>query len=101
MKSTVWTRRVGGGLSTTTNKRHLRRIVPVILLLVGIVVVREGLLVILGSRHVGRYVRAVTLCEQLVAEFAHQTLPLPDYIKADLESDQRSNIGTLLREYEL
>ena len=39
--------------------------------------------------------------EQLVAEFAHQTLPLPDYIKADLESDQRSNTGTLLREYEL
>jgi len=37
----------------------------------------------------------------LTAEFARQGLPLPDYIRVDLESDQRSNAGTLLREYEL
>ena len=39
--------------------------------------------------------------DALIAEFTRHGLPLPDYIKADLESDQRSNAGTLLREYEL
>jgi hypothetical protein len=39
--------------------------------------------------------------EQLAAEFGERGLPLPDAIRADLVEDQRTNAGTLLREYEL
>ncbi len=39
--------------------------------------------------------------EQLAAEFQRDALPLPDYIRADLASDQRTNAATLLQEYEL
>src|SRR5579859_68671 len=39
--------------------------------------------------------------DELVAEFASRELPLPEAIQADLREDQRSNAGTLLREYEL
>jgi len=28
-------------------------------------------------------------------------VPFPDYVRTDLESDQRTNAGTLLREYEI
>jgi hypothetical protein len=38
---------------------------------------------------------------ELVSEFERQNLPLPAYIRADLESDQRTNAATLLQEYEL
>jgi hypothetical protein len=39
--------------------------------------------------------------EQLQSQFADRGLPLPDNILADLKEDQRTNAGTLLREYEL
>jgi hypothetical protein len=39
--------------------------------------------------------------EQLIAEFERRQLPLPEAIVADLKEDQRTNAGTLLREYEL
>jgi len=39
--------------------------------------------------------------EQLVSEFARQKLPMPEAILSDLREDERSNAGTLLREYEL
>ena len=39
--------------------------------------------------------------DALVAEFAERKLPLPEPIQADLREDQRTNAGTLLREYEL
>jgi hypothetical protein len=39
--------------------------------------------------------------EDLVAEFGQRGLPLPEPILADLREDQRTNAGTLLREYEL
>ena len=32
---------------------------------------------------------------------AAAAVPFPDYIRADLESDQRTNAGTLLHEYEI
>ena len=39
--------------------------------------------------------------DDLVKEFAARDLPLPEAIQADLREDQRTNAGTLLREYEL
>ena len=37
----------------------------------------------------------------LVAEFGRQSLPMPEAIVAELREDERTNAGTLLREYEL
>src|SRR5262249_27681348 len=39
--------------------------------------------------------------DELAVEFASRKLPLPDAIRADLAEDERTNAGTLLREYEL
>lgn len=39
--------------------------------------------------------------EQLLAEFERRGLPLTDEMRRDLQEDQRTNTGTLLREYEL
>ncbi len=39
--------------------------------------------------------------EALGEEFSHQGLPFPEFIRADLESDQRTNAATLLHEYEI
>ena len=39
--------------------------------------------------------------DDLAREFAAQRLPFPAYIRSDLESDERSNAASLLREYEL
>jgi hypothetical protein len=39
--------------------------------------------------------------DQLAAELQSQHLPFPAFVRADLESDQRTNASTLLREYEL
>jgi hypothetical protein len=39
--------------------------------------------------------------DELQTEFDRHSLPFPTYIRADLEEDQRTNAGTLLREYEL
>jgi len=39
--------------------------------------------------------------DQLEGEFDEQNLPFPQFIRADLEEDERTNAGTLLREYEL
>jgi hypothetical protein len=39
--------------------------------------------------------------DDLQAEFDRQQLPFPTFIRADLEEDQRTNAGTVLREYEL
>src|SRR5215210_3799901 len=39
--------------------------------------------------------------EQLAARLAEQRLPFPDDVRADLAEDQRTNAGTLLREYDL
>jgi hypothetical protein len=38
---------------------------------------------------------------QLTEEFARQALPMPEAILADLREDERTNAGTLLREYEI
>jgi hypothetical protein len=38
--------------------------------------------------------------DELLAEFASRELPMSEEIEADLREDQRSNAGTLLREYE-
>ena len=39
--------------------------------------------------------------DHLSAEFERQGLPLPDYIRTDLEADQKANSATALQEYEL
>ena len=39
--------------------------------------------------------------EEMSAEFARQQLPFPEFIRSDLEADQRANSGTMLHEYEL
>ena len=39
--------------------------------------------------------------EQLDARLAAQELPFPEFVRADLAEDQRTNAGTLLREYDL
>jgi hypothetical protein len=38
---------------------------------------------------------------QVSAELEHQKLPFPDFVRADLEEDRRTNASTVLREYEL
>jgi hypothetical protein len=38
--------------------------------------------------------------DELIAEFDARSLPMPEYVVADLREDQRTNAGTLLREYE-
>jgi hypothetical protein len=45
--------------------------------------------------------RGAMTFEQLAADFSGRKLPLPESIQADLREDQRTNAGTLLREYEL
>jgi hypothetical protein len=39
--------------------------------------------------------------DQVASELLGQQVPFPAFVRADLEADQRSNAGTLLREYEL
>jgi len=39
--------------------------------------------------------------DHLSAEFERQGLPLPDFIRTDLEADQKANSATALQEYEL
>jgi hypothetical protein len=48
-----------------------------------------------SSRHSG-----LTL-EQVAARLSAHGLPFPIFVRADLEEDQRTNAGTLLREYDL
>jgi hypothetical protein len=45
--------------------------------------------------------RAGLSLEALGQEFANEGLPLTDEMRADLESDRRSNAATLLHEYEI
>jgi hypothetical protein len=39
--------------------------------------------------------------DQLAAELSAQAVPFPPYVRADLQEDQHTNAGTLLREYDL
>ncbi len=39
--------------------------------------------------------------DSLADEFARQGLPLPEYIRADLQEDREANSATALQEYEL
>lgn len=39
--------------------------------------------------------------DDLRAEFGRQGLPIPEYIRADLEEDRKANSATALQEYEL
>jgi hypothetical protein len=39
--------------------------------------------------------------DQLAAQLSSAGLPFPDFVRADLETDQQSNAGSLLREYDL
>ncbi|HEX8966238.1 MAG TPA: hypothetical protein VF937_00055 [Chloroflexota bacterium] len=39
--------------------------------------------------------------DQVAAELARAGLPFPESIRADLETDQRSNAGNVLHEYDL
>jgi hypothetical protein len=45
--------------------------------------------------------RAGLTLDQVAAELLSQDLPFPPFVRADLESDQRANAGTLLCEYDL
>jgi hypothetical protein len=43
---------------------------------------------------------AMTL-DEMATELAQLAVPFPDYVRADLEQDQRTNVGELVYEYDL
>jgi hypothetical protein len=41
-----------------------------------------------------------TTLDEIAAELAQQNLPFPDNVRADLETDRRTNAGDLVHEYD-
>jgi hypothetical protein len=58
----------------------------------------EGLQV--ATAHPSQRQSPLTL-DQLSAQLLDQAIPFPDYVRADLAEDQRTNSGVALHEYDL
>jgi hypothetical protein len=53
------------------------------------------------ARHSPSERQAGLSLDQITAELSRRALPFPDVVRTDLEHDQRTNAGTVLREYDL